>query len=116
MSDMVTLLDQAIEMGHKELGFLIAGDVFEAEQLAQDRGRLTASIENGKRVDLDSVLDKLTQLKALQGQITQEARRLHAALKADLQRVRLENQRFSAYKDGSRVAPPVSNRFISRHG
>ncbi|MCM0756409.1 hypothetical protein M7784_14325 [Desulfovibrio aminophilus] len=116
MSDMVTLLDQAIEMGHKELGFLISGDVFEAEQLAQDRGRLTADIENGKSVDLDTVLDKLTQLKALQGQITQEARRLHAALKADLQRVRRENQRFSAYKEGSRVASPLSSRFISRQG
>lgn len=118
MPDTLSLLDQALEMGRKELGFLIDGDVEEATRLAHDRGQLTAEAmaDGGKGANLDQALEKLTQLQGLQGQITQEARRLHAALKKDLLRVRRENKRFTAYKEGSGMTPRFSNRFISRQG
>ncbi len=117
MSEVLTLLDQALEIGHKELGFLVDGDVEEARQLAQGRDELTARAMNDRDgVNLDLVLAKLSQLQNLQGQITQEARRLHEALKQDLQRARRENRRFAGYRDGSRPAPLTTSRFISRQG
>jgi uncharacterized protein involved in exopolysaccharide biosynthesis len=117
MADALTLLDQALEVGRKELGFLLDGDVAEASRLARDRGQLTAeAMAGGGGVNLDQALEKLTQLQGLQGQITQEARRLHAALKKDLLRARQENKRFTAYKEGSVKGHRLANRFISRQG
>ena len=117
MPDALSLLDQALEVGRKELGFLLDGDVEEAGRLARDRGQLTAeAMAGGGGANLDQALEKLTQLQGLQGQITQEARRLHAALKKDLLRARRENKRFTAYKEGSGAAPRSTNRFISRQG
>lgn len=116
MTNTLSLLDQALELGRKELCFLAAGDVEEASRLAGDRGRLTAEAVKEPGVNLDAVLDKLNQLQSLQGQITQEARRLHAALKEDLKRARQENRRFSAYKDGAGRGGPLTERYVSRQG
>lgn len=116
MADTLTLLDQALELGRKELGFLVAGDVEEARRLAGDRGRLTFEAVGEPGVDLAGVLEKLNQLQSLQGQITQEARRLHAALTEDLKRARQENRRFSAYREGSGRGRTTTERYVSRQG
>lgn len=117
MGDSAKLLDRAIEMGERELGFLASGDVDNAERLAHDRGEITnRAVAEREGVDLDVLLDKLTQLKQLQGRISSEARRLHASLQQDLKQARQETKRFSAYSGAHKPAPLIRNRFLNKEG
>lgn len=116
MPDTINLLDQAIELGRKELDVLSEGDVESAEDISRNRYRVTNdAMEADDTPDLETLLEKLEKLKSLQGRITSEAKRLHAVLKNDLVRSKQENRRFSGYK--SAVGSPVANnRFINRRG
>lgn len=116
MSDKLAYLEQALTTGERELHCLLAGDIDEAEKLAKDRGRLLELA--WAEADPESVgllRDKLLKLKNLQGQLTVEARRLHAELKSDLQRAKQENQRLSGYRTTVRPNPAVS-RYLDKAG
>ncbi len=116
MPDTINLLDQAIDLGHKELDVLSVGDVEAAESISRDRSRLTNDAMAAEDTpDLEMLLDKLDKLKNLQGRITSEAKRLHAVLKKDLVRSRQERKRFSGYK-GAAASAVSTSRFINRQG
>ncbi|MGD9608081.1 MAG: hypothetical protein AB7U59_01610 [Desulfovibrionaceae bacterium] len=116
MSDKLDLLEQALATGERELHCLLAGEIEEAEKLAKERGQLLEMAWG--ETDPESVgllRDKLLKLKSLQGQLTTEARRLHAELKSDLQRAKQENQRLSGYRSTVRPNPAVS-RYLDKAG
>ncbi len=116
MADKLAYLDEALATGERELHCLLAGEIEEAEQLAKDRGRLLEMA--WRSADPESVgllRDKLHKLKNLQGQLTVEARRLHAELKTDLQRAKQENQRLSGYRTTVRPNPTV-RRYLDKVG
>lgn len=116
MSDKLEYLEAALAAGERELHCLLAGEIEEAEKLAKDRGRLldlawhTADPES-----IGQLRDKLHKLKNLQGQLTVEARRLHAELKSDLQRAKQENHRLSGYRTSVRPNPAV-RRYLDKAG
>jgi hypothetical protein len=112
------MLDQALSIGRKELGFLAEGDVFEAERLSKDRERiLDEAIADLDRGNLEILADKLVEMKSLHDEITDEARKLHSSLKKDLAGIKKQNKRIAGYSFGagnhSRLA---KERFISKKG
>ena len=112
----VELLEQALHMAHKELELLASGDTLALEDLARQRTDLVETAMAGREgADVDQLLDKLTRLKSMQGQLTAEARRVHAMLAQDLDRARQESRRLSGYGKSSRPVEPCS-RFISKQG
>ncbi len=116
MSDKLEYLEAALVAGEKELHCLLAGEIEEAETLAKDRGRLLEMAWRSADPESIGLLrDKLFKLKNLQGQLTVEARRLHAELKSDLQRAKQENQRLSGYRTSVRPNPAV-RRYLDKAG
>ena len=116
MSDKLEYLEAALSVGENELNCLLAGEIEEAEKLANDRGRL---LELAWRCadpeSIGALRDKLQKLQNLQGQLTAEARRLHAAVKADLQRAKQEGQRLSGYRTAVRPNFPTP-RYLDKAG
>ncbi len=116
MSDSLVLLDKALELGRRELETLSNGDVDATHDLARQRGELVAEAwKRNRDVDVDLLLAKLRQLKSLQGQLTVEAKRLHATLKQDLSRAKQENKRLSGYHNTVK-SKPLYSRFVSKQG
>lgn len=118
MAERRQLLNEALNIGRRELGSLIDGDVFEADRLAQDRERLLdQAIADLGRDDLQSLADELVEMKNLHAEITSQARKLHASLKHDLLNMRKQNRRFSGYSRGAGNMPSLArDRFISKLG
>lgn len=117
MAETLQLLDQALEIGHEELKYLAAGEVEDAFEAAERRGFLTTqALETKESVSLDQILDKLNRLKSLQGQLTSEAKKLHATLKDDITRVKQEGTRFKGYGKAVRGTPLIQNRYINKVG
>ncbi|MGL1861983.1 MAG: hypothetical protein OCC46_05605 [Pseudodesulfovibrio sp.] len=112
------MIDEAMSIGRKELGFLTDGDVFEAEKLSKDRERiLDAAIGNLDRDNLERLSDKLVEMKSLHDEITGEARKLHSSLKEDLLNMKKSNRRIAGYSFGSGNMPRLAKeRFISKKG
>ncbi len=118
MSECLNLLEQALDLGRRELEFLAAGKVEETEETAQQRGGLLERAwiaKEHEQVDVDELLDKLRQLRGLQGQLSREARNLHKSLETDLARVRKEHGRISGYRQATQLVPTAS-RFVSKRG
>lgn len=116
MSDKLEYLEAALVAGERELHCLLAGEIEEAEALAKDRGRLLEMAWCSTDPDsIGQLRDKLLKLKNLQGQLTVEARRLHAELQTDLQRAKQENQRLSGYRSSVRPNPAV-RRYLDKAG
>mgnify|MGYP000887696422 CR=1 FL=1 len=116
MSDALTLLDEALELGRKELTLLADGDVDGVWEASQARGELLdRAWRERDGVDMDHLLGKLKRLKELQGQMTSDAKRLRDDLRADLARVRQEGKRFSGYASAVKVTP-LASRFVSKKG
>lgn len=98
MPNAALLLEQALEMGHDELGAIAEGDVDSAERLAMGRGHLiNDAIKSRETIRLEELLNKLKELQRLQGRISSEARKLHSSLKDDLGRVKKQNKRLNGY-------------------
>jgi hypothetical protein len=117
MAETLNLLDQALEIGQQELKYLIAGEVDEAFDAAERRGFLTSqALETKESVSLEQILDKLNKLKSLQGHLTSEAKKLQAALKHDINRVKQENTRFKGYGKAVRGTPTIQNRYVHKVG
>jgi len=115
MSDTLLFLDQALDVGMRELECLVSGEVEEAERLAAERGRLIGMLNEYKPIPeaVDFLREKLLKLQSLQGQLTNEARKLHSKLKEDLKRTKQENRRLSGYGGSFRSGKPPS-RFITK--
>ncbi|WP_319585178.1 hypothetical protein [uncultured Pseudodesulfovibrio sp.] len=112
------ILDQAIDIGRRELDFLVAGDVYEAERLAQSREQLLEEAVNGLSGDnLKQLADKLVEMKSLHDQITGEARRLKQSLKQNLTSMKRQNKRISGYSFGAGNMPRLAReRFLNKKG
>lgn len=110
------MLDEAMSIGRRELGCLAEGDVFEAEKLSRDRERiLDEAIGDLDKANLETLADKLIEMKNLHAEITGEARKLHSSLKHDLTSMKKQNRRFAGYSQGAGNAPRlVKERFISK--
>ena len=112
------MIDEALTIGRKELGFLAEGDVFEAEKMSKARERLLdEAMGDLNRENLEQLADKLVEMKSLHDEITGEARRLHSSLKKDLANIKKSNKRIAGYSFGSGNMPRLAKeRFISKKG
>jgi len=116
MSDALTLLDEALELGRKELALLADGDVEAVRESSRARNDLmNQAWDQRDGVDVEQLMGKLRRLRELQGQMTSDARRLRDDLRADLARVRQEGRRFSGYASASKITP-LASRFVSKKG
>jgi glutamyl-tRNA reductase len=116
MSDCLSLLDQALELGKRELTLLTNEEVDDLEEMAKERRRLISkAMENHEDVSLHELYDKLQQLQSLQGRLTTEAQRLHESVKRELQRTKQETTRHAGYGKALKT-PPLFNRFLSKRG
>lgn len=110
------MIDEALSIGRRELGFLVEGDVFEAEKLSRDRERiLDQAIGDLDRANLERLADKLVEMRSLQDEISGEARKLHSSLKRDLADMKQQNRRIAGYSFGSGNMPRLTReRFVSK--
>ncbi|ADU63050.1 MAG: hypothetical protein KUA35_05000 [Pseudodesulfovibrio sp.] len=110
------MLDEALSIGRKELGFLVVGDVYEAEKLARDRERiLDEAVNDLDRDHLEQLADQLVEMKSLHDKITGEARKLHSSIKTDLAAMKKQNRRIAGYSFGSGNMPRLArDRFVSK--
>jgi hypothetical protein len=116
MADSLTLLDQALFLGEQELQALAVGDVDTADENATRRGNLiTMAWDKREGVALDALQCKLLKLQSLQGLLTEEARKLHASLKSELQKTKKHSARLQGYRQGARIMPSHS-QFVSKQG
>ncbi len=117
MSDWTNLLDQAMVIGKQELALLGEGDVEAAEPLAKERGRLVseacACLSSAEKSE---VMDRLIQLKELQGLITASAVELWEDVRGQIGRTKKEVKRFSAYSGATRPTRIISNRYLNKEG
>lgn len=118
MANSLELLDQALEMGRRELETLTSGEVDGTDVSSLERGRLLEQAwEMRHCVDLDAFQKKLLQLQSLQGELTTEARKLHASLKEDMKHIKAQGRRMAGYGQAARMTPRAgTSRFLSRHG
>ena len=128
MNTPITLLEKALALAEEEMTLLQDGDVDGAHLHAAQRIALTeqawamrsqaAPAESADRARLTMLQEKLMQLQAMQHRLTAEARRLHASIKAELQRSRKESARHAAYGKALRPAPAgiPNSRFCSKRG
>ncbi|QJB58075.1 hypothetical protein [Pseudodesulfovibrio sp. zrk46] len=118
MSARRQMLDEALSIGRRELGFLTEGDVFEAEKLSKDRERiLDEAIRDLDQDNLKKLADKLVEMKSLHDEITDEARRLHSSLRNDLANIKKQNKRIAGYSFGSGNMPRLAKeRFVHKKG
>lgn len=117
MTSALSRLDEALHVGELELDRLQAGEVFEAEKLSQDRGRLLSeALAQRDGVSLEELMDKLAQLKRLQGRISSEALRLKEVLREDLKQAKQQNRRLAGYGGAARKTPLVQAKYCSKLG
>jgi hypothetical protein len=116
MSARRQMIDEALSIGRRELGYLVVGDVYEAERLSRDRERiLDEAIEDLDRDNLEQLADKLVEMKSLQNQITGEAKKLHSSLKNDLASMKKHNRRIAGYSFGAgNVSRLARERFLNK--
>ena len=110
------MLDEALDIGRRELTCLAEGDVFGAEKLSRDRDRILDEALGGlSHGNLQKLADKLVEMKDLQDEITGKARELHASLKRDLTSMKRQNKRISGYSFGSGNMPRLATRrFVNK--
>lgn len=117
MPETLELLDQAIELGRKELKYLEIGDVMKAQDICGERDRLTQeALNNNDHEQRSDVILKVDMLRELQENITAEARKLHALLKSDILKVRKKTKVFSAYNGTVRRSGISANRYVNKTG
>ncbi len=118
MSESLRMLDRALDVGLKELEFLLSGEVEQAEELAHERGDLIRAALAGESAGRDQQVlrDKLGELLELQNRITSQATRMRDEARADLLRARQEGKRLDGYRSGVCGGAGVQSRFISKHG
>lgn len=116
MSGADRLLDEAYDIGRREYDCLIEGDVDQVEGLAKERGKLIQEALDGFSGEpLDLFVEKLQRLSSLQGALSEEAKRLHASIKADLLKLRQENRRMTGYQGATRFTP-LASKFLNKRG
>jgi hypothetical protein len=121
MNAALTLLDQAIEMGNQELAHLAVGEVDKAEELAYGRGGVMDAVlaEDSSGAPegecLESLLNKLLELKTLQARIIDEATRLRRSLGQEIMRTGKEQKRHQGYGKAVRPTPRIRSAYISKN-
>ncbi|MDK2956809.1 MAG: hypothetical protein PWQ57_2305 [Desulfovibrionales bacterium] len=116
-SNALNQLDQALRIGETELIHLQSGEVEEAEKLAMNRSKLLGeAIADREGVSLTDMLDKLHQLKRLQGRITTEALKLQDSFRKDLQNAKRQNKRLVGYGKAMKKTSAVQAKYCSKMG
>lgn len=110
------MLDEAMDIGRRELTCLSEGDVFGAQKLSSERERILDDALDGLSTgNLRALADKLVEMKGLQDEISGKARELHATLKRDLTNLKRQTRRISGYSFGSGNMPRLATRrFINK--
>jgi len=118
MSEKLRLLDQALALSEAELDYLNEGDFARAEESSAERGELIRRVlaMKDEPTTQDDLIEKLKELRNMQGRLTTEAKRLHAELKEDLVRTSKEAKRFGGYQQAAGMRQPTNSRFISKRG
>jgi len=118
MAEPLLMLAQALELGRRELESLQSGDIDAAEKLAAERGGLIleAMDQGCPGRDEQTLLARLQELQALQGQLTARAEQARHDTKQELLRVRQEGRRLGGYKSGAVLETGIQSRFVSKHG
>ncbi|WP_461211429.1 hypothetical protein [Desulfocurvus sp. DL9XJH121] len=119
MSECLSLLDQALDLGERELEFLDAGDVDSLDTTVKERRRLIEEadrLRGEESVDVDLLVEKLHKLRSMQSALTTKARSLHETLTDDLSRIRREGRRLAGYGKASKITPLFGRRFMSKKG
>ena len=117
MSECLSLLDQALDIGQRELDSLVAGDVDGLEDASKERGRLIEeawALRGNPQVDVDELLGKLHQLRNMQSTLSAKARKLQCSLAEDLSRMRREGKRLAGYGKASKVTPLFGAHYVSK--
>ncbi|MCG8530885.1 MAG: hypothetical protein MI749_09495 [Desulfovibrionales bacterium] len=108
MANSLTLLDEALRIGGRELEALRSGDMDVAEEAAEERGRLIAEALEHRTGDIEGELrTKLVQMQGVQVQLTDELKKLHSSLKSQLLATRQKSARCKGYQQafsGQRVS------------
>lgn len=118
MAESLQMLDQALDLGRRELEFLLSGDIDQAEKLARERGNLIHAALAPETAGRDPrvLRERLEALQDLQGRITSQALRLREETRAELLRTRQEGKRMDGYRSGVRGRAGVQSRFVSKRG
>ena len=116
MSARSRMLDEALDIGRRELACLSEGDVAEAQKLFMDRDRILndalRGLSDGNRREL---ADKLVEMSKLQNELSGRAKELHANLRQDLTKLKRETKRISGYSFGSGNMPRLATRrFVNK--
>lgn len=98
MSRGVRLLDKAVEIAHREMAALEAGDYDEAARLADRRGEIISQAWSALETDTtDQYRARLVNLTRLQERLTALAGTARDIVREGLQRSRREKQRLRGY-------------------
>jgi hypothetical protein len=117
MGNALNQLDQALSIGETELIHLQSGEVEEAERLSMSRSKLLGEAIAGREgVSLPDLLEKLHQLKRLQGRITTEALKLQDSFRKDLQNARQQNKRLAGYGKAMKKTSAIQAKYCSKMG
>ncbi len=117
MTEPVLMLDRALDIGRRELAFLLSGELDEAEKLARDRGALiSAALGSGADRDRLVLLERLKELQALQDSLTEQVMRLREEARVEMLKVKQEGRRMDGYKSGVRMGTGIRSRFVSKRG
>ncbi|MDR2055738.1 MAG: hypothetical protein LBQ10_07720 [Desulfovibrio sp.] len=98
MSQGVRLLDRAVEIAHREMAALEAGEYDEAARLADRRGEIISRAWSALEADAtDRYRSRLVSLTRLQQRLTALAGAARDIVREGLQRSRREKQRMRGY-------------------
>lgn len=106
-------------MGRRELDYLMAGDVMEAEELARERcDKAQQALSSMNKEMVQELATELREFESLQGELTAEATRLRQRVKAELANLRKQSKRLAGYKAGAGFTKTGFNRsrFVSKTG
>ena len=105
MADSLTLLDEALRIGERELEALKSGDMDVADEAAVERGRLISKAWDVRTVDIEDELRvKLLQMQKMQVQLTEELKKLHSSLRSQLLASKKKSSGFKGYYKAAGVS------------
>ena len=108
-------MDEALRLGDKELACLLAGEVEDAETHAKKRVALIREAGRFFQADIAAEFKaKLIEMHTLQARLTEEAKKLHAALQEELREGRQNAKQQRAYGKAMGPGPTVIPMYMDR--
>lgn len=105
MHPCLKLLEQALSLGEQELEYLRSDQVEGVEELSAQRFSLLDEAWERQSPDcLEEFREKFIQMQDLQTRLSQEAVRLHAFLRDELNKNRKESHRRQSYEQNASLS------------